>query len=73
MHDTTSDAQCEIIENLNDIDRLCSKPELSSDDIDAIYGKYIETMTWIDEHLKSVENEIALQLIEFMKHFFDVI
>ena len=72
MHEATSDTQCEIIENLNDIDRLCSKPELSPEDVDSIYKKYIETMTWIDKHLHSMENEIVLQLIEFMKHFFDV-
>lgn len=72
MEDSANDLQCEIIHNLNDIDKICSKPELSKFDVDALYAKYVETMTWIDDHLKSIENEIAVQLIEFLKHFFDV-
>lgn len=72
MEDSVNDLQCEIIHNLNDIDKICSKAELSKSDIESLYAKYVETMTWIDDHLKSIENEIAVQLIEFLKHFFDV-
>lgn len=72
MADHSNDLQCEIIHNLNDIDKICSKRDLSASDIDTLYNKYLETMTWIDDHLKSVENEIAVQLIEFLKHFYDV-
>ena len=72
MQDTMSDAQCEILHNLNDIDKICSNQELSNNDIDLLYDKYLETIQWIDDNLNSIENGVAVQLIEFLKHFFDV-
>lgn len=73
MTDKSNDLQCEIVHNLNDIDKICSKGDFSSTNIELIYSKYIETITWIDDNMKSVDSEIAVQLIEFLKHFFDVI
>lgn len=72
MEASTNDFECEILHNLNDIDKICSKPDLTAKDVSILYEKFIDTMTWIDDNLKSIESKIAVQLIEFLKHFFDV-
>lgn len=73
MEESKSEPKFEIIRNLNDIEKICSQFELKRDDIDILYNKYIEAIVWIDDNIKSLENETAVQLIEFMKHFVDVI
>ena len=72
MEDGSKDTQCGIIDDLNDIERICANPDLSPGDVETLYSKYTLAIAWIDEHVKSIEPETALQLLEFLKHFFEV-
>lgn len=72
MEERAKDLQCGIIQDLNEIDKLCSVAEFRPSDVAQLYDKYIQTIAWIDDHIKSIENETAVQLLEFLKHFFDV-
>ncbi len=72
MEDLNIENQAKIIENLNDIDQLCAEGNLTHNEAMRLYPKFIETLTWVDEHLRSIDGDIALQLLEFLKHFHEV-
>lgn len=72
MNELNIEDQSKIIKNLNEIDQICTNDILSKQQKLSLYPKFIETLTWIDDHLKSIDDNIALQLLEFLKHFYDV-